>query len=62
MRNDLALGGRTYLVHAKGSYTLAESVVDVARVALQVDVAEEGAATAALGAQGAGSLGRMTQD
>ena len=61
MRNDLALGGRTDLMHAKGSYTLTEGVVDVAWVALQVDVAKERAATSALGAQGAGSLGWMTQ-
>jgi len=61
MRNDLALGGRADLVQAKGSYTLAEGVVDVSRVALQVDVAMEGAATAALGTQGTGSLGWMTQ-
>jgi len=41
MRNDLALGGRADLVQAKGSYTLDEGVVDVSRVALQVDVAME---------------------
>lgn len=61
MRIDLALGGRADLVAGQSSHTFTESVVDVARVALQVGVAKEGAVPAALGVQGTGSLGWMTQ-